>query len=172
MNRIVIFLFIIGFIFSSDYTYGQSEIMDKVSSEISRTQLKSKIRKRGKDFYANIRKQLIDRDSLNFLSLCDTAFFLETYEYETGISYGMIWNEQKSIAYEYLKNKFDFENPPAFNKETIGLVKKWDVATIRKYETEKSNLTSPFMIFASRAIIKNGKVISVDCIEFEEFYLR
>lgn len=172
MNRIIIFLFTVGLILSSDYTFGQSEIMYKVSSEISRNQLKSKIRKRGKDFYANIRKQLIDRDSLNFLSLCDTAFFLETYEYETGISYGMIWNERKSIAYEYLNNKFGFENPPAFDKETIGLVKKWDVATIRKYETEKSNLTSPFIIFASRAIIEKGEVIRVDCIEFEEFYLR
>ena len=172
MNKIIIFLFTVGLILSSDHTYGQSKIMNKVSSEISNTQLKNKIRKRGKDFYANIRKQLIDRDSLNFISLCDTVFFLETYEYETGISYGLIWNERKSIAYEYLNNKFCFENPPVFYKETIELVNNWDIATIRKYETEKSNLINPFIIFASRAIIKKGEVIRVDCIEFEEFYLR
>lgn len=172
MNRIIIFLFAIGLLHSSGLTYGQCKIIDKVSSEISKTQLKNKIRKGGKDFYADIRKQLIDRDSLNFLSLCDTVFVLETYEYETGISYGMIWNEQKAIAYEYLNNKFSFESPPVFDDETIRLVKQWDIATIRKYETEKSTLTNPSVIFASRAIIEKGKVIRVDCIEFEEFYLH
>lgn len=82
----------------------------------------------------------------------------------------MIWNKYKSIAYGYLKNNFFFNEPSIFDRNIIELVGMWNVEKIKMYEKEKSTLTNPFLIFASRVIIKR-KEISADCIAFDQFYL-
>ncbi|WP_286859459.1 hypothetical protein [Sphingobacterium sp. UBA7625] len=79
------------------YSFAQASFARNVSSKISKIQIKNKLRKRGYDLDANIRRQVIAIDSLNFISSCDTVFFLETYDYQTGISYGLIWNKIKSM---------------------------------------------------------------------------
>src|SRR5690606_30841498 len=82
-------------------------LLHKISSEITKNQLRNKlIKKSGKNFFANIRKQLINTDSLNFVSSCEILFFLETYDIETGSAHGRIWNRQKSISYEYFQDEF------------------------------------------------------------------
>lgn len=156
-------------LFFSAYSSEQSTLVQDISSEISKSQLKNKVKKKGNNFYENIRKQLINMDSLNFISYGDTVFFLETFEYETGISHGMIWNKHKSLTYQYFKNKLNFNGPCLFDKKTVGLVKMWNIEKIKSYE-EGSKLISPSLYFASRAIIKQ-KEINVDCIAFNEFYL-
>lgn len=156
-------------LFFSAYSSAKSTLVQDISSEISKCQLKNKVRKKGNDFYENIRKQLINMDSLNFISYRDTVFILETLEYETGITHGMIWNKHQSLAYQYFQNKFTLNGPSLFDKTTVGLVEMWNIEKIKAYG-EESKLISPSLYFASRAIIKQIE-ISVDCIAFNEFYL-
>ncbi|WP_343565252.1 hypothetical protein [Sphingobacterium sp.] len=161
-------LLLIGIIlFFGGYSFAQSAFPSNVSSKISEIQIKNKLRKKGYDLDANIRRQVIDMDSLNFISSCDTVFFLETYDYQTGISYGLIWNKYKSIAYGYSNGNLFFNAHPIFDKHIIALVGMWDV---EKIETngEKSTIINPLSIFASRAMIKQ-KEIRVDCIAFDDF---
>lgn len=151
------------------HSFAQVSLARNVASKISKIQIKNKLRKRGYDLDANIRQQLIAMDSLNFISSSDTVFFLETYDYQTGISYGLIWNKIKSIAYRYSNDNLFFNARPIFDKYIIDLVGVWDVEKI-KINGEKSTVISPLVIFASRAIIKQ-KEIRVDCIAFDDFFV-
>lgn len=174
MNMIKTFLFVIlVMLFTTNTTFGQISCISGISSKITEIQLKKKLieRRNGIAFYENIRNKLIAQDSLNFIGLCDTVFFLETYDLETGISYGRIWNSRKAISYEYFKDGFTFSDISFFDAETLKLVHTWDVNSIRKYESENSTMISPLTIFASRAILNRGK-IDVDCLKFDEFYIR
>lgn len=107
-------------------------------------------------------------DSLNFISPSDTVFFLETYDFEIGTSYGMVWNKHKSISYEYFKDKITFTDRSVFDDMIIDLVGRWNVEKLKIYG-EKSTLVNPFFIYASRAIVEKNK-INVDCIAFNEFF--
>lgn len=108
---------------------------------------------------------------MNFIGLCDTVFFLETYDLETGISYGRIWNYRKAISYEYFKNVLTFSETSFFDAETLKLIHNWDIKSIRKYESENSTMISPITFFASRAILNTTK-IDVECLKFDEFYIH
>jgi len=167
------FLFVIlVMLFNTNTTVGQTSVISQVSSKITERQLKKKIikRKNGIAFYENIRNKLTAKDSLNFIGLCDTVFFLETYDLETGISYGRIWNSRKAISYEYFKDGLTFSEMSFFDAKTLKLVQTWDINSIRKYESENSTMISPLTIFASRAILNRGKV-DVQCLKFDEFYI-
>lgn len=166
-KKILLLIWII--LFFGEYSFAQAALGSKVSSKISEIQIKNKLRKKGYDLDANIRRQVIDMDSLNFISSCDNVFFLETYDYQTGISYGLIWNKYKSIAYEYSNDNLFFNALSIFDKHIIDLVGMWDVEKI-KINGQKSTLISPLTIFASRAIIKQAE-IQVDCIAFDDFFV-
>lgn len=174
MNMIKIFLFVLLLmLINATVILGQTSTISKVSSKITEKQLKKKLieRRNGIAFYENIRNKLIDKDSLSFIEICDTVYFLETYDLETGISYGRVWNNRKAISYEYLKGEFTFSDRSFFDPETLKLVQAWDVSSIRKHESENSTMISPLTIFASRAVLNRGKIV-VDCLRFEEFYIR
>lgn len=174
MNMIKTFLFVILFLlFNINTTFGQASMISKVSSKIKQRQMEKKLIERidGISFYENIRNKLIAKDSLNFIGTCDTVFFLETYDLETGISYGRIWNSIKAISYAYFKDGFTFNDISFFDAETLKLVYAWDVNSIRKYASENSTMTSPLTILASRAIF-NRENIEIDCLKFDEFYIH
>lgn len=164
-----ILLLIWMILFFGGYSFAQAALASNVSSKISEIQIKNKLRKKGYDLDANIRRQVIDMDSLNFILSCDTVFFLETNDYQTGISYGLIWNKYKSVAYGYSNDNLFFNAHPIFDKHIIDLVGMWDVEKI-KINGQKSTLISPLAMFASRAIIKQ-KEIRVDCIAFDDFFV-
>lgn len=168
------FLFVILVVFFNFYTtFGQTSVISKVSSKITEKQLRKKIieKKNGIAFYENIRNKVIAKDSLNFIGSCDTIFFLETYAIETGISYGRIWSSRKAISYEYFKDELTFREISFFDVETLKLVQTWDINSIRKYESKYSTMISPLTIYASRVILNKGK-IDVECVKFDEIFIR
>lgn len=85
IKKILLMVWILFFF--NPYSLAQSSLAYSVSSKISQKQIKNKLRKKGHDLDGNIRKRLIQMDSLNFISSCDTVYFLETYDYESGFSY-------------------------------------------------------------------------------------
>ncbi len=168
------FLFVILVVFFNYNTaYGQTSVISQVSSKITQKQLKKKVieRKNGIAFYENIRNKVIAKDSLNFIGKCDTVFFLETYDIETGISYGRIWNSRKAISYGYFKDELTFSEISFFDVEILKLVQTWDVNSIRKYESKNSTIISSLTIFASRVILNKGK-FDVECLKFDEIFMR
>lgn len=168
------FLFVILVVFFNFYsTLGQTSVMSQVSSKITEKQLRKKIieKKNGISFYENIRNKVIAKDSLNFIGSCDTIFFLETFAIETGISYGRIWSSRKAISYEYFKDELTFREISFFDVETLKLVQTWDIDSTSKYESKYSTMTSPLTIFATRVILNKGK-IDVECLEFDEIFIR
>ncbi len=168
------FLFVVlVMLFKINTLLAQTRAILNVSSKITERQLERKLieRRSGIALYENIRNKLIAKDSLNFIGQCDTVFFIETYDLETGTSYGRIWNSRKAISYECFKDRLTFSNISFFDAETLKLVQAWDTNTIRRYESENSAMISPLTIFASRAILNKGE-IDVDCLKFDEFYRR
>lgn len=168
------FLFVILVVFFNFYTtFGQTSVISKVSLKITEKQLRKKIieKKNAIAFYENIRNKVIAKDSLNFIESCDTIFFLETHDIETGISYGRIWNSRKAISYEYFKDELTFREISFFDVETLKLVQTWDINSIRKYESKYSTMISPLTIYASRVILNKGK-IDVECLKFDEIFIR
>lgn len=141
----------------------------EVSLAISKKQLKEDLRKKGKDYYHTIRMELIEMGKLKPLKDNDTLFFLETYEYETGVFYGKIWNAKTSVSYSYKQGEFSFDENEVFTAFTCELIENWDVKTIRKEEKENSTMTSPFFIYGTRVVVEE-KDIKVDCIGFNEFF--
>lgn len=168
------FLFVILVVFFNfNITFGQTNVMSQVSSKITDKQLKKKVieKKNAIAFYENIRNKVIAKDSLNFVESCDTIFFLETYDIETGISYGRIWSSRKAISYEYFKDELTFREISFFDVETLKLVQTWDINSIRNYESKYSTMISPLTIYATRVILNRGK-IDVECLKFDEIFIR
>lgn len=164
-------IFIFSIILILNFNNGcTKDTMKEVSLAISKQQLKEKLRSKVEDPFNDIRMKLIESDHLNDFQNCDTLFFLETYEYESGTFYGRIWNLKTSLDYTYHQGKFSFGKNDVFTSYACELVEKWDIKTIRKEEKENSTMINPFFINGSRVILKENK-IKVDCIGFDEFFL-
>jgi len=73
-KKILLLIWII--IFFGGYSFAQASLANNISSKISKIQIRNKLRKRGYDLDANLRRQVIAMDSLSFISSCDTVFFL------------------------------------------------------------------------------------------------
>lgn len=144
--------------------------LKELSFAISKTQLKDKIRKGGKDYYHAIRVKLIGIGKLNNFSNSDTLFILETYDYESSIFYGKIWNSKNEVNYKYKLGKFVFTDEKIFTKITCKLIEDWDIKRIKKEEKENSSMIPSFIITGTRVIDKDS-IRKITCTKFKEFFL-
>ncbi|MBD8387938.1 hypothetical protein [Dysgonomonas sp. BGC7] len=115
------------------------------------------------------RQELNKLDSLSFINQkMDTVYLLETYDMETGISYGSIWNKCKRLNYTYYHGGvLEFKADDFFARYMRALVSAWDIDAIRKEEKRGSKPISPNDIYATRIII--GKKTKIDFFTFNEF---
>jgi hypothetical protein len=146
----------------------QSQTFDKISKKISDCQLTNGIRKKGFDHLHEVRLKLYLLNKLSFLKSEEESFFLETYDVESGVIYGLIWNKKGKINYSYSKNKFSFDDL-RFNKDVINLVQNWDVNSIR-YKEKNGNLNPNAYIYANHVTLGKNNYLSTECICFREFF--
>lgn len=122
------------------------------------------------DSFHEIRRRLFKEGKLNFINpVNDTLFFLESYELESGVYFGRIWNKKGVASYTYKMGVFDFEMQPLFTDYTIRLIEDWNVSKIRNEESLNANSIPEKYINATRVIIKD-KEDWVECLAFKEFF--
>lgn len=90
-------------------------------------------------------------------------------EVKTGTLYSTIWNKKDSISYSYFRGELTIKNRSIFTDYQISLVKKWDIATIRKEEGVNGNWLDNNLQINALKCYKVGKNWRVDEISFKNF---
>lgn len=140
-----------------------------VSKQVEKKCVGEKSKWKGESFHS-LRTKLYNEGRLNFISSdFDTLYILETYEIESGIYMGRIWNRKEALSYTYNKNSFSFDQQKIFTTYTVQLVQNWDTAAIRKEESMNANNVPEKYINGTRVFLSNTKT-EIECIRFKEFF--
>ena len=132
----------------------------------------SKAKDGGSSYY--LRNKLIAMDSLDVFVNSDTLFILETFDGETAIYYGEMWNKDKHISYTHevggkiTFDGFDILGGHNFPDYMRNLISRWNVPAIRQFNKEYGRLFDSWPIIGIKIIINKGR-IKVDSITFDDF---
>lgn len=145
----------------------------KVSKEISRYEYRIGLRKIKRDRFHEIRVKLDKLGKLGFAAENDTLFLLESYSIESGIFYGLIWNnlDEVKYKYQYRDNSFDFGGYEGFPPYIRDFVQEWDTVAIRHEERMDPETISPRRDIYATRVIKHKDSLEIDRIKFAEFFL-
>ncbi len=166
--RTKIFTICFLFILFSDDVISQS--FKSISKEICKCEFRTGLKKAKKDTFYTIREKLYSLEKLDFIAKSDTLFLIESYSFENGDYYGLIWNTLDKLGYVYNNGIFRFDVDKVYTDYTSKLVQDWDTTSIRKEEELNSSMMNPRNIYAKRVVKRNGNV-EVECIKFKEFFL-
>lgn len=122
----------------------------------------------------NLRKNLIEMDSLDVFINSDTLFILESFDIVTAIYYGEMWNKDRHISYtrevggKITFDGFDMIDGHNFYDYMRNLISRWDVSAIRQIDEKRGLQLDSWPIIGIRVIINKGR-IKVDSITFDDF---
>ncbi|WP_026903430.1 hypothetical protein [Pedobacter glucosidilyticus] len=148
----------------------QSQSFINLSNGLSSCQLKNGIRKSGTDRFNEVRLKLNSLNKLGFVDSASQTFFLETYDLESGMIYGLIWNSRGKLIYNYHHDKFSFDKNLRFSEYMIELVENWDIDAIRKEEELNAHSIPNPSIYATKINRKSSKDVNIECIMFKDFF--
>jgi hypothetical protein len=124
---------------------------------------------KGETFHS-LRTKLYNEGKLNFINPdFDTLYILETYEIESGVYTGRIWNRKGALNYNYYKNNFSFDQQNLFTAYTVQLIQNWDTSAIRMEESMNANNLPEKYIDGTKVHIVKTKT-QIECIKFKEFF--
>lgn len=119
--------------------------------------------------FHDIRLKLFNEGKLPFLKNgFDTLYLLESYEIESGLYAGLIWNSHGTLNYTYHKGYLGFPDQKNYTLYTIGLIEKWDTTMIKA--EEKSAIELPQKYITGICLVKQNGDISIRCVRFKEFF--
>lgn len=166
MKKSIVFLCLILLLGS----IANAQSFRKISKKVSSCQLKKGIRKAGKDGFNEVRLKLYSQGKLSFVDTASRVFFLESYEVESGIIYGLCWDGNNMVNYTYYQGSFSYGDSLRYTSYMVQLIENWDINTIRKEERENAIMMPGSLIYATRIITKGGGDITVSSITFRDFF--
>lgn len=104
-----------------------------LSSKIASTQVEKGIMTKSNNDYRRVRNILNKTVPLDKFYYSDSLFFLESFHYESGYFYGVLWSRYDSLYYRCLGNKLEIQKKAdtIFEDKLIELVSNWNVENIR-----------------------------------------
>lgn len=146
-----------------------SDAINKVNAVTSQRMMN-----RRSSLFSDARKAAFEK--IPFLKqqpILDTIYLMESFNYETALVTGTVWNKNMTVSYEFRKKSkeenLSLVSKSAFTPFQMKLVNKWDTIAIRREESSIYNLPSKYEINAYRCIILN-KVPNVDRFHFKDFF--
>lgn len=107
------------------------------------------------------------------LSKSDTLYVIESYNAESFLVRGTIWDKQNSVSYTYRKlvdgDELNILKSAPFTKRQLSFIRNWDVEKIKAEETSKNNLRSQIKLIASRCYFLDER-LKINQLVFQDFF--
>jgi len=113
-----------------------------------------------------IRKELIKKDKLNFISSEDFLYIIEGYDFETDETYTKIWNSKGEINFISDKKSYKIESN-LYSDELISLIEDWN---IKELDKKKGTALDGLDLYIYKVLFdEKGKIKSIKRYNISEY---
>lgn len=161
MNYFNIFsIFISSILCGCSLKYSSSFLA--ISKQINEKAFEGGITNSKNDYYRKVRRLLNRKVPLDKLLESNHIFMLESFQYENGVTYGLIWSQSDTISYAHFKGIIEINTPKTtyFENDLMALISRWDVRNIKN-----RNPAYPEQLVYGSKIDKSNE-LKIEVIEF------
>jgi len=115
-----------------------------------------------------IRKKLIKKGYLNFLSQRNVFYMIKGYDIETGDIYTTVWNDKGEFNFTTNRKSYQMYDT-LFSKELKNLVTNWNLSEIRRLQHKRGVFTNALPITILKVALYKGDIIEIKRFSFSEY---
>jgi len=117
-----------------------------------------------------VRKKLIKKGYLNFLSQGTVFYMIEGYSIEDSDVFTAMWNEKGRLSFIFDEKLKSYQlETVLFSKELKNLVSNWNLSEIRRLQHKRGVFTNAQSITILKATLYKGNIMKIKRFSFSEY---